>query len=142
MYQLLDVLVVWCPSGQFCSGLSDSQLAKVDVNDPTKQKIFKFETTEKLLFPREEKDFPNGVFKGDFKGKFSLSLNLSTIALTLALTLYNPIPEPEPKPKPFTRLRAVQERHDEGAAAYVGLRLQREDVGRPGVARGHDPTRR
>ena len=45
----LDVLVVW--SGQFCAGYSDSQLAKVDVDDPTKQKIFKFENTDKLLFP-------------------------------------------------------------------------------------------
>ena len=88
----LDVLVVWCPSGQFCSGLSDSQLAKVDVDDPTKQKIFKFENTDKLLFPAGEealailqnRDVPNdvfkggrlhrGPFKGDFKGKQSKPL--------------------------------------------------------------------
>ena len=74
MYQTLDVLVVLFPSGQFCSGLSDSQLAMVDVNDPTKQKIFKFEITKKLLNPGKEEDFPDGVFKGDLKGKQSKPL--------------------------------------------------------------------
>lgn len=59
---------VWV-SSQFCSGLSDSQLAKVDVNDPTKQKIFKFESTDKLLFPGDGERFQaDGVFKGDLKG--------------------------------------------------------------------------
>ena len=67
-------LVVLFPSGQFCSGLSDSQLAMVDVNDPTKQKIFKFEITKKLLNPGKKEDFPDGVFKGDFKGKQSKPL--------------------------------------------------------------------
>lgn len=82
----LDVLVIWCPSGQFCAGYSDSQLAKVDVDDPTKQKIFKFENTDKLLFPAagEEGNYyvpndfsdvlPRGPFKGDFKGKQSKPL--------------------------------------------------------------------
>ena len=88
-----NVLEVWFPSGQFCSGLSDSQLAKVDVNDPTKQKIFKFESTDKLLFPGDGERFQaDGVFKGDLKGEpFDLSLNLNLnpnpIYSTLTLTL-------------------------------------------------------
>ena len=68
--------MVWCPSGQFCSGLSDSQLAKVDVHDPTKQKFFKFESADKLLFPAVD-----GVFMGASEGYSSSS----TLPLTLTL---------------------------------------------------------
>ena len=90
---------MWFPSGQFCSGLSDSQLAKVDVNDPTKQKIFKFESTDKLLFPGDGERFQaDGVFKGDLKGEpFNLSLNLSLNPNPILNP--NPNPNPEPKPK-------------------------------------------
>ena len=59
--------------------MSDSQLAKVDVLDPTKQKFFKFESTDKLLFPGKGEGFQaDGVFKGDPKGEqFNLNFNIN-----------------------------------------------------------------
>ena len=56
--------------------MSDSQLAKVDVIDPTKQKFFKFESADKLLFPAVD-----GVFMGASEGCSSSS----TLPLTLTL---------------------------------------------------------